>query len=196
MLIGKASSHTCRHAVMWSVLPVTLILTGCWSYVVREAAQTFQHRKSAFTVTVYPVNVVKRDNVGCDKNLARTVASFLEEQGLAAPTLGNRDFTYAFQWGANQAAMAERSAKAFAAQVKADNIGTDYALLVEVLMWGDGRTVGGVEFYLCDKAGSLADGSLRNSDWGDFQKINPTTPEGGVEVAKSMLKQAWGQQKK
>jgi hypothetical protein len=175
---------------------MTLVLSGCWSYVSKDAAQTFQQRQGPFTVTVYPVSVVRGATIDGDEELARRLVSFLQEERLATPTLGSRGFTYAFQWGANQAAIAKRSATAFAAQVRSDGIATDYALLVEVLMLGDRETVGGVQFYLCDRTGRLADGSLRSSDWDDFRKINPTTPAAGVELAKGMLKEAWGQPKK
>ncbi|MCK9309816.1 MAG: hypothetical protein PHH43_01850 [Candidatus Cloacimonetes bacterium] len=173
------------------LLLLLTLLTGCWSYINKSSAQAFLNRKQLINVTVYPINIIKGSENINDKELARELVYFLQQESLADPLLGSSNHSYPFQWGHNQAAMAQRSAKAFAAQVRADNITTDYALLVEILCNQYENNVMGVGYYLVDKTGLAADGSLSNSDWQDFKDIKPTNRQGGIKVVENMLKRNW-----
>ena len=168
-----------------------LIVYGCGSFLNQEAAQEFQNRRQLKTVTVYPVNIIMGYGFAHDPFLARKLANYLDQEELAATVAGSTNHYYPFKWGHNQAKMARRSAITFSQQVKTDKITTDYALLIEILTNGDETAVLGVEYYLCDSSGRIADASLRNSDWEDFRKVNPRDRNGGLEVAKLMLKENW-----
>jgi hypothetical protein len=169
-------------------LIVPVILSGCWSYVNKDAMQSFNNSKDLISVTVYPVNIFNGSEMKHDSELAGTVVNFLQKENLAKPILGTVNHTYPFKWGMNQAKMSKQSAEAFATQVKNDNIQTDYALLVELLTPPNENPVIGVSYYLVDKTGRIANGTLSNSDWEDFRAVNPLNRRDGVELALIMLK--------
>lgn len=179
-----------RKFTFW-LLVTTTLLAGCWTYVNKEAMQAFQNRCKEISVTVYPVNVVKGNSLEHDGELASKLVHFLQNEQLANAVRGNNIHTYAFKWGSNQAAMAKRSAEAFAAQVGKDKIDTDYALLVEVLCDKYETRVMGVEYYLVDRDGKPVDGMLSNSDWPDFRAVNPKNRNDGVTIAENMLRKNW-----
>ncbi len=174
---------------LWLLLP--LILSGCWSYISKEAHNRFEGREGRFSVTVYPVNVVKGGTVEYDEDLARKVVTFLQKENLANPVLGTDAVEIAVNWGSNQAKMAQQSAKAFASIVKERGIQTEYALLVEFLCNKNETHLGGVHFYLSDRAGLLASGGLTNSHWEEFEEIQPHDRQGGYEVVIRMLRRIW-----
>ena len=179
-----------RHAAwLWLLLPI--VVSGCWSYISKEAQRSFERREGPFTVTVYPVNVVRGATVTHDEALARKVIAFLQQENLADPALGTVAAEIPVKWGANQAKMAQQSAIAFASQVKGDEVRTDYALLAEVLCNANETRVLGVEFYLSDRAGLLVDGGLTNSGWKEFKEVRPRDRQGGYEVLIRMLERKW-----
>ncbi len=167
-------------------------LLGCWWYVTPEAQRRFQARPQKPTITVYPVHVALRGKVTQgDFRLGREVVSWLNAQQLAEASFGHPGVPIAVQWHRNQAKMAEESAKAFGTWVQQAQIATDYALLVEILCNGEETKVLGVHFYLAEKSGLLADGSLTNSHWEEFKRINPVDRYGGLSVFKEMLQKRW-----
>lgn len=176
---------------LWLLLSITLI--GCYSYISREARHRFQALEGPFSVTVYPVNVVKGTTIEHDEDLARKVMTFLRQENLAEPVLGSDDVEIPFQWSIGQPKMVQRSALAFASMVKETGIETDYALLVEILCNPTETWVGGVHFYLSDRSGNLANGGLTNSHWPEFQEVQPHDRQGGYEVAIRMLRREWKQ---
>jgi hypothetical protein len=180
----------CQYAMLLLVL-IPVLMTGCASVINKDAMQVFQSRTQPVSVTVYPVNIVLGGKIDNDRELARRLVTFLEDEGLASPVLGNATHSYPFKWGMNQAKMFQRSAEAFSYQVKNDNIQTEYALLVEVLCFGSESNVGGVEYYLVDKDGKVASASLCNSDWKEFKEVKPASPNGGVDLAIAMLRRDW-----
>ena len=174
---------------MWLFLLFTLI--GCSSYISKEAQHRFQALEGPFTVTVYPVNVVKGTTVEHDEDLARKVMTFLRQENLADPVLGTAAIEIPVKWGHDQAKMAQQSAIAFASKVKETGIQTEYALLVEILCNTSETRVGGVHFYLSERTGSLAGGGLTNSHWEEFHEVQPHDRQGGYEVAIRMLRRDW-----
>jgi hypothetical protein len=181
---------TVRHAAwLWLLLPI--VVSGCRSYISKEAQGSFESREGSFTVTVYPVNVVRGATVAHDEALARRVIAFLQQENLAGPVLGPVAAEIPVKWGANQAKMAQQSAIAFASQVKGDGIQTDYALLAEILCDANETRVLGVHFFLSDPAGLLVNGGLTNSHWEDFKEVRPHDRQGGYEVVVRMLGRKW-----
>jgi len=168
-----------------------LILSGCWSYLSKEAREKFETRDGVFSVTVYPVSVVIGQERVHDEQLAAEVIAFLAKKKLADPVMGTGFIDIPVKWGRNQAKMAQRSAINFSDQMKGEEIQTDYALLVEILCNSSENNVGGVHYYLCDKEGNLADGGLTNSHWDEFKEVEPHDRNGGLAVAKLMLRNGW-----
>lgn len=176
---------------VWSGLVLTIALGGCWSYVSKEAQHKFESREKPFSVTVYPVDVVLGDRVEHDEDLGQRLVTFLRDESLADPVSGTAEIEVPVDWQANEARMAQLSANAFAAQVKEAGIKTDYALLAQILCNDDETWVGGVHYYLSDRAGKLADGGLSNSDWPEFKEVKPRDRQGGYEVLIRILRRDW-----
>jgi len=174
------------------VLCAAVLVSGCYKYLSPDANEAFKAREEPFSVTVYPVNVVRPPGtLQPDIGLAEKVVAFLEAEGLANPVLVQEPVLYDFMFSPNQAKIVAHSAKAFAARVSEMGIATDYALLVEIMMMPDG-TPGGIHYYLSDPQGALADGAFTNDHWDEFKAVQPRTPEDGCEVALRMLRGNWG----
>ena len=181
-------------AFLRKVMPCLLLpvaLAGCWSYISTEAHSRFQGRTSPVSVTIFPVNVVKGRTLVHDAALAQKLAALLQRETLADAVAATAPAKVTVEWGMNQARMAQRSAKAFAALVQKSSIQTDYALLAEILCNPDETQVLGVHYYLSDRNGQLADGGLANSHWDDFQQVLPRDRQGGYEVLVRMLRANW-----
>jgi len=165
-----------------------IFFIGCWGYVSTEAERRFEQRGESFSVTVYPVNISRQGHgtVG-DFNLGRELTDWLNAQHIANAKFAQPGVPIRVQWHANQAKMAEQSAKSFGTWVQQTDITTDYALLSEILCNGNETKVMGVHFYLAEKSGLLATGSLSNSHWDEFKRINPTDRSGGLAVLKQLL---------
>ena len=175
-----------------SILLVVLLLSACYSYLSPEASEEFNARTAPFSVSVYPVNVIKPPGtIHPSIPLAEKVVAFLETEGLAKPVLVKERVRYDFVFSPNQTKIVANSAKAFAAQVREAGLKTDYALLVEIMMLPNGEP-GGVHYYLSDPKGELADGSFTNDHWDEFKAVQPKTAEDGYVVAIRMLRRSWG----
>jgi len=175
-----------------SLLVVGLLLSGCYTYISPEASEELNARAGPFSVSVYPVNVIRPPGtIQPNIRLAENVVTFLETEKLANPVLVKEPILYDFVFSPNQAKIVAHSAKAFATQISEAGIGTDYALLVEIMMLPDGLP-GGIHYYLSDSKGELADGSFTNDHWDDFKAVQPKTPDDGYEVAIRMLRRNWG----
>lgn len=161
-----------------------------------EAQSRFNSRKEHVSLTVYPVHVasVGKRTAG-DFQLGRELADWLNAQNMADATLGRTGVPIPVRWHANQAKMAEESAKAFGEWVKQANIATDYALLVEILCTPEEDKVVGVQFYFAERTGLLATGGLANSHWDEFKQINPTDRHGGLSVVKLLIRSRWSELK-
>ena len=174
------------------MLVVALMLSGCYSYISSEASKEFNARVDPFSVSVYPVNVIKPPGtIHPSIRMAEKLVTFLETEELAKPVLVKEPVLYDFVFSPNQTKIVANSAKAFAAQVREAGIGTDYALLVEIMMLPNGEP-GGVHYYLSDPEGELADGSFTNDHWDEFKAVQPKTADDGYEVAIRMLRRTWG----
>ncbi len=174
------------------LLVAALLLSGCYTYISREASKEFNARADPFSVSVYPVNVIRPPGtIEPNIRLAEKVVTFLETEELAKPVLVREPVLYDFVFSPNQTKIVANSAKAFAAQVRDAGIGTDYALLVEIMILPNG-VPGGVHYYLSDPKGELADGSFTNDHWDEFKTVQPKTPNDGYEVAIRMLRRIWG----
>jgi hypothetical protein len=180
----------CRSSIL---LIVAMLLSGCSQYISPQASKEFNGRADPFSVSVYPVNVIRPPGtIQPNIRLAEKVVTFLETEELAEPVLVKEPVLYDFLFSPNQTKIVAHSAKAFAAQVRDAGIGTDYALLVEIMILPNG-VPGGVHYYLSDPKGELADGSFTNDHWDEFKAVQPKTPDDGYEVAIRMLRRIWGE---
>lgn len=168
------------------LIPMMMLVMSC-SVIDKDAHEIFADRKGPFEVTVYPVHIVVSESTFADTVLQMDLVHFLNESGLAIATPATRDVEIPFTWGANQAKMFSRSAKGFAHAISMDRPATDYALLVESLSIGSEENVGGVHFYLVDKHGKIAAGSLSNSHWDEFTSISPRGRHAAMKVAYNLL---------
>lgn len=169
-----------------------IALTACWAYITPKAQKHFKARQASFSVTVYPVNIscIGKGTQG-DFRLGQELADWLNAAGIAEARLIRPGAPIKVKWHANQAKMAQESAKSFGSWVREAKITTDYALLAEILCNQSETKVLGVHFYLAEKSGLLADGSLTNSHWDEFKRVNPVDRHGGLAVLKAMLEKRW-----
>ncbi len=188
----KHSGNIPAFSIQWILIAILLVfLTGCWSIISKEASETFQNRKGPFSVTVYPIHVIKGSYVEHDNELSKMLIDFLKVENLAEPLLSQNPMEVPIQWGRNQAKMLQRSAETFSEEVAKADIETEYALLVEILCNENESWVGGVHFYLADQKGLIASGRLSNSHHKDFKEVNPKDRNGGYEVLIRLIKNAW-----
>lgn len=175
----------------WMSLLLAFLLGGCWEYVSSEARQRFEARSGRATVTVYAVDVVRGQAVEHDLRLAQQLAAFLRDEGLADSVVARGSLEVPVRWDHNQAAMARESALAYAAKVKAADIGTDYALYAQILCDPRETQVLGVHFYLAEKSGLVAAGGLTNSHWEEFKAVQPRDRDGGYDVLTRLIRKRW-----
>ena len=63
------------------LLVVVLLLSGCYSYLSPEASEEFSARTDLFSVSVYPVNVIKPPGtIHPSIRLAEKLVTFLETE--------------------------------------------------------------------------------------------------------------------
>ncbi|MFA7330548.1 MAG: hypothetical protein WC326_05670 [Candidatus Delongbacteria bacterium] len=178
----------------WWILLPPLLLCSCAAYLNQDATRQFAARPADISLTVFPVHVVKGGKLDHDEALARRVAEFLRAEKLAQPTVVATLVEIPVRWRHNQAKMAQTSARAFAQHVKETGLQTDYALLGEILCTPDERVIG-VHYFVCDRAGRLANGGLTNSHWEEFQTVKPANRQDGCEVLTRMLQRIWQEDK-
>lgn len=174
------------------VLTLFLFLTGCWSVISKEAKEKFKSRQGPFSVTVYPIHVIKGQSVEHDQKLSKKLVDFLKEENLANPVLSDDPIDVPIQWGRNQARMLQKSAETFSQEVTKAGIETEYALLAEILCSKDENWVGGVHFYLADQNGLIASARLSNSHHREFKEVDPKDRNGGYEILIRLLQKVWG----
>ena len=174
-------------AVMVVLLPV--IWMGCAAYVSREARRTFEKCTGMFTVTVFPVNILKGFTlVDHDVEVADQLARFLMDEQIADASVTGEAAIYTVKKSVSQPAVMKNSAVAFAAIVKERQISTQYALLVEIMFNHRETVVRGVHIYLVDSQGRVAMIGLNNSHWEEYKAVMPRDRQGGYQVAIRMLR--------
>ena len=164
-----------------------VLLWSCAGVMDRKARQTFLDRTEPFTLTVYPVHVIVGDATHADINLQTQLINHINELGYARAVASESDASITMIWGANQAKMYRRNAGQFAEQVKAANVSTSYALLVETLSRGVESNLGGVHYYIVDNQGNVVDGTLSNSHWKEFSSISPRNRQEALQVAYTLM---------
>ncbi|NOT00821.1 MAG: hypothetical protein HOP29_09355 [Phycisphaerales bacterium] len=124
------------------------------------------------SITVFPA-AVRGTTMTYDDHAAARLTESLNAAGLADATASDGHVPITGPWRMNQSRMWRDSAKEFGEYVRANPIGTRYALLPEYL---DGKTeVIGIHTYIVDAEGAVAFVVLLNSHWEEFSKVNPKT---------------------
>lgn len=173
--------------VLVLLLPITWI--GCAGYISRDAKRAFEKRDGKFSVTVFPVSIVKGFTlIDQDREIADQLARFLNDEGIAEATVTDDAAIYEVVQSVSQPVVMENSAIAFAAIVKERQIATQYALLVEILFNRRETVVRGVHIYLVDSQGKVAMIGLNNSHWEEYKAVEPKDRQGGYQVAVRMLR--------
>jgi len=137
------------------------------------------------SITVFPA-VVRRSTITYDDNPSVKLAEFLNTAGLADATASDRHVPITGPWRINQARMWRESAKEFGEFVRANPIGTRYALLPEYL--GGKKDAGGIHAYIVDAEGAVAFQILLNSHWEEFSKAKPKSEDECTAVLIDVLR--------
>lgn len=161
---------------------LTLLMGGsCKGAADPAAEKVFMSKLGHTSVTVFPTGVRESKDFRYNAAAADALADFLTEQKLATVTRSDHDVPITSKWGINEAKMFKGSAKDLADYVKAHPISTDYAMMAEYLMGGNGKAVG-VHVYVVTKDGVIAYGSLWNSHQKAFSSVDPKTVEDCTKV--------------
>jgi hypothetical protein len=128
------------------------------------------------TIAVYPAYVSGKS----DAQLAARLAEMLASAGLGRAEAVDIDPKLNLQPNSNQTRIAWDMARAFRDFLRKNPPTTDYAL---VAAYGVGRSaegkpaVDGVQFVICDRKGDWVLLDLKNDHHGEFQRINPRSPD-------------------
>ena len=170
-----------------SALGLPLVSAGCGGSILdTEANAALLEKVGETTVTVFPAFCRHSKENVYDTSAAKSIAAFLVEDKLAAPTISDVHVPIKGPWHGNQARMLRESAAAFADYLKANPIETDYALLPEYLF---GRSnAGGIHCYVLDADGAVAYVVLQNSHHEPFATAKPKTAKDCTEVLIEVLR--------
>ena len=182
---------TYRNRLLIGMLAILLPVTwfGCASYISRDAKRAFEKREGTFTVTVFPVNIVKGFTlIDQDREIADQLTRFLMDEEIADAAVADEAAIYTVKKSVSQPAVMKNNAVSFAAIVKERQIKTAYALLVEIMFNHRETVVRGVHIYLVDSQGRVAMIGLNNSHWEEYKAVMPRDRQGGYQVAIRMLR--------
>ena len=166
---------TIRHlGAIWAA-GFVLVLGGCsFNVLDQEANQAFRQSLGATTLTVYPAFVRDGDTPVYNAEAAEQVAEFFRSEQLADVTLSAAEVPITGAWGMNQLKMLQESADDFALYLAENPTETEYALLAEFLIGGQGVPVG-IHCYVLDAQRRLAYVILLNSHHDVFADADPQT---------------------
>ena len=184
--------------VRWVVPPTAILfvlaLTGCARYISKDAKRAFEKRPGTFSVTVFPVNIVRGFSlVDQDGELADRLARFLIDEGYADAIVDPVGADIVVKRSVSQPNVMKNSAVQFSPIVREREIRTEYALLVEIFLNHDQTVVRGVHIYLVDREGRVAMIGLNNSHWEEYKAVMPKDRQGGYQVAIRMLRRLCSQ---
>ena len=140
----------------------------------QQSREAFLASIGKTSITVFPA-AVRRSTITYDDRASAKLAEFLNTSGLADATASDRHVPITGPWRMNQARMWRESAKEFGEFVRANPIGTRYALLPEYL--GGKTEAGGIHAYIVDAEGTVAFQVLLNSHWEEFSRAKPKSAD-------------------
>lgn len=168
----------------------TLNAGGCGGVVDSQAEKQFQADAGRITVTIFPAYLRDGRAGGYDDAAATTIADALRERNLATVTVSAVHIPFSGRPNFNQAKMLRETLAEFAEYVRTHPIETDYALIPEYLIMGNGH-VGGVHALLVDKQGTCAYALGLNSHHEPFQRVDPKSPEDGTRIVLDVMLPEW-----
>jgi hypothetical protein len=177
--------------VLWTLAlgsTLVLLIGGCGGIIDEQAERTLMDTLGDTSIAVFPAFVRDGQQARYNADAARQIGQFLTGEKLAAATVSQAQVPITSQWGMNQAKMLRASAADFTAYVQAHPIQTDYALLPEYLIGGQGVVVG-VHCYVVDEGGKVAFAVLLNSHHQTFADAQPKNVEDCTEVLIQVLRE-------
>jgi hypothetical protein len=144
-----------------------------WAAMERRQALMMKAGQSA-TVAVFPVRL-SDDEVG--KKDAVYLVELLSEKKLCKAILVDSPLRVMIQPARNEQKLLWDLARAFQDHVKQHPPEADYALLADYMFPRPGRGAWAVHFVICDRDGEWVIVDFQNDHHGDFQSIDPKTPD-------------------
>ena len=157
-------------------IALSLVMGGCASLVDPQANQTLLQSLGNTSFTVFPTFVRYAKETSYDNTDTAAVSIFLTDNNLGQVTVSDQQVAITGGWQMNQSAMWRESAEAFAQHLAANPIQTDYALLPEYLIGGNGVPVG-IHCYILNTQGDVAAGFRLNSHYSIFTDANLQTAQ-------------------
>lgn len=185
--------HFSLKSCIWFIVLSGLILfvSGCGSCVDKAANEVFYKNHDSFTLTVYPVNIIKGSMTIQDKYLSNLIAAYLEEEFLANPVVGDRKHIYSPMFWQSDASKARNSAKGFASQVRTDAISTRYALLVELHSNSTEKMIFRANYTLVTADGKIVETEQLDQSTRLYKELNPLNRKDGAKLVMKALKEKW-----
>ena len=142
----------------------------------KERLRTMKENVRASRLTVYPIRLPSQP----DKQGTARLADVLTECGLRETLVSDVDPRLRIQGDPNEQKVLWDTARAFRTFVQKNPPATEYALFADYGVFSpspDQSRVSHVHFIVCDRAGDWVIVDFQNSHHGDFQEIDPKSPE-------------------
>ena len=120
-------------AALWGCSAIDKAVGRAYFPRFEKTREAFLASLGKTSITVFPAVVRSRSTSTYNDNASAKLTEFLSSSGLADATASDRHVPITGPWRMNQARMWRESAKEFGEYVRANPIGTRYALLPEYL---------------------------------------------------------------
>jgi hypothetical protein len=168
------------------MLLLALSVVGCQSAVDRQAAELFEAKLGNTSITVFATYVRDGETPTYDPASAGEIGDLLANDGVATVTQDASEVPITSEWGMNEARMFQESLANFTAYLGEHPLTTEYGLLAEYLIGGQGVPVG-VHIYVVDGEGRCAYGTGVNSHHDAFNSVNPQNVADCTTIALNVL---------
>ena len=165
-----------------------MLMGGCGGIIDDQAAEQMIENIGDISVTIFPAYVRDGEEHRYDAAAAEAIGLFLTEAEIAKVTLSEDEIPITSEWGMNQAKMFRESAVDLGKYVSEHPIETDYGLLPEYLIGGQGKVVG-VHVYMVDQTGAVPYALLLNSHHNAFNEVAPQGVEDCTRIVINVMRE-------
>ncbi len=165
-----------------------------WVYESRQAraARTaFAARQARFEVMVYPLHIIRGQNVGHEIMLTRRLARYLDDRDLADAHVSEILLETPPRWRWNQARMFRSTGELFGETVARRGLDHEYALMIQILAEPSTNRVAGIHYYLADADGHLVDRGMMNPHQPLWRELEPEGLAGAYGLLERWLCESW-----
>ena len=135
------------------------------------------------TLLVCPVHILANQESSFDTLSSKKIVEYINDNSYATARITQLCPPPNNEWRANEARMLTISINLFVDYVKGQNLPENtYILYPEFLKSGQNISIKAVHYCLLNNKGEIVIRGLLNSNWKEFQKVNPKTDNDCVDV--------------